>query len=240
MMNTKQTRRYEMLTRVRDFGASHAAAFAPGSHAGELLAIVSNVVAELASSSAAQAAGRDVVRAGIANGHQAREALEADLDAIARTARAISQRVPALDGKFRLPKVLRAQALLDMARAFVSEAAPFKAHFAQLALDAAFFARVGSDIATFEQALTSQRRGRETRTVAAAAIEQAIDRGVAAVREMEALVHNFYAADQVTLSAWKAASHTRAGGRGGRPRVASEQLHAPSQQPAPEHSPEVT
>ena len=229
-----------MLTRVRDFGASNAAAFPPGSHAAELLAVVSNTVDELVGHSAAQAAGRDVVRAGTANSHVAREALEADLDAIARTARAISQRVPALDGKFRLPPVLRKQALLDMARAFVSEAAPFKAHFAQLALDDAFFAKVNGDIATFELALTAQRRGRETRTVAAAAIEQAIARGVAAVREMEALVHNFYSADQVTLSAWKAASHTRAGGRGGRPRAVSEQPHEATQQPASEHIPAAT
>jgi hypothetical protein len=240
MMNTRETRRYEMLTRVRDFGASHPAAFAPGSHAARLLAVVSNVVVDLAGHSAAQAAGRDVVRAGTANGHQAREALEADLDAIARTARAISRRVPALDGKFRLPKELRAQSLLDVARAFVSESAPFKQHFAELALDDAFFAKVDADIAAFELALTSQRRGRDTRTVAKAAIEQAIEQGVSAVREMGALVHNFYSADQVTLSAWEAASHTRSGGRGGRPRTAAEQPSEASHPPAPAILAEIT
>jgi hypothetical protein len=147
--------------------------------------------------------------------------------------------VPAHDGKFRLPPALRAQSLLDMARALVSEAAPFKAQFAELALDDAFFAKVDRDVATFEQALTAQRRGRDTRTVAKAAIEQAIERGAAVVRELGALVHNFYGTDPVTLSAWEAASHTRSGGRGGRPRGTPEQPHEATQLPAPEQRPEA-
>jgi hypothetical protein len=124
MMNSSQSRKFEMLTRVRDFGASNPNAFPAGSHAAELLSAIETAVIQLSGSSAAQAAGTDRARAGTANKQLAREALVDDLEKISRTARAIARRVPGLEGRFHYRSNMRAQTLVDTARAFVAEASP--------------------------------------------------------------------------------------------------------------------
>jgi hypothetical protein len=83
-----------------------------------------------------------------------------------------------------------------------------RAEFARHELGAEFFAKLEADIAAFEQALASQRRGRETRIAATAAIDDAIDDRVRAVQRLDTIVRNKFAADPVALQAWSRASRT--------------------------------
>lgn len=228
MMTGKQTMIYEMLTRVREFGASYPTAFAEGSHAATLLTKISGAVDEVTGSSAAQAAGSDLSRAGSASRKLARETLLEDVDTISRTARVIARRVPELEGRFGMPRRMRSQTLLDTARAFVADSVPWREEFARLALGGEFWARVESDIETLERALSAQRRGRETRTTAAAVIRRALEEGAAAVRELDVLVKNFFARNDVALSAWTAASRVQRV-RGGRTRSAGTAIAAPAE-----------
>jgi hypothetical protein len=208
MMNEKETRKYEMLARVRDFSATHASAFATGTLAASLLAEIESAIERLSDHSATQSAGAAAVREGSASRRLARETLRDDLEVISRTARALADEMPPLREKFRLPPTGRDQALLDAARAFAADAEPHAAEFARHELGEEFFAKLEADIAAFERALAAQRRGRETRIAATAAIDDAIDDGVRAVRRLDTIVRNKFAADPVALQAWTSASRT--------------------------------
>jgi hypothetical protein len=104
MMNERDTRTYEMLARVRDFGARHAEQFPSGSLGADILAEIGAVVDKLSAHSVEQAAGSSTAREGTANRRLARETLRSDLEAMNRTARAIAVRVPSIAEKFRLPQ----------------------------------------------------------------------------------------------------------------------------------------
>jgi hypothetical protein len=215
-MNGDESRKYQMLARVREFGVSHAAAFPEGSLAASLLAEVGAAVERLSSYSVAQATGSGAAREGAANRRQARAALRDDLEAITRTARDMSDQLPNVVEKFRLPPTGRDQALLDAARSFATEAAPLRAEFARRELGEAFFARLAADIVSFETAFRVQIRGREARVAATAAIDDALAAGVRAARKLGTIVRNKFADDPVVLQEWASASRVQRA-RGSRP-----------------------
>lgn len=215
-MTEVQARKIEMLARVRDFGAGHAAAFTPGTQAGDLFAKVAAAVEKIAAQAAAQATSNGTVREGNANRRLARENLRGDLEAVSRTARTLSAVIANVDAKFRMPASSRDQALLDAARAFAADAVPFRAQFAALELGDEFFAKLEADIAAFDQALATQNRGREARITTTAAVSSEVTQAVRTVRQLDTIVRNRFTRDAVTLSAWAAASRVQRPGRGAR------------------------
>ena len=92
-MNDPETRRPEMFLRVRQFGASHAAALPAGARGAELLAVVDASNTELERHAAAQASGASAAREGTTLKGAARTALREDLEAISRTARAMAMTI---------------------------------------------------------------------------------------------------------------------------------------------------
>jgi hypothetical protein len=88
-MNDKEARRYEMFTRVRDFGTTASTSFQPASLAAELFKTINSVVNELASHSATEASSDRAARQGTANKAILRDELREDMMAISRTARAM-------------------------------------------------------------------------------------------------------------------------------------------------------
>src|SRR5262245_7331841 len=103
-MTSVDTRRYEMLVRVRDFGAKYAERFPSSSLGGQAFDTVTAAVAELSQHTASLLSGRGTTREGVTSKAVAREALRDDLDAIVRTARAIALDTPGIDDKFRAPR----------------------------------------------------------------------------------------------------------------------------------------
>jgi hypothetical protein len=223
-MTEVQTRKAEMLARVRDFGARHVEIFPQGSQAAALFARINTLAQEITTQAAAQATAAGISREATANRALARENLRDGMEMIIRTARALSARVPNLDDKFRLPTSGRDQALLDAARAFADDVEPHKADFTALELGAEFFAKFEADIAAFERALEGQRTGREGRIKATAAVREAISEGASLVRQLDAIVRNKLDRDRVTLSAWRGARRVQGLSRGQKP--------APAEQPA--------
>ena len=100
-MNGLDTRRYEMLVRVRDFGTAHPHLFPPSTLGDQAFATVAAVVTQLSEHAATQLSGRGTAREGTTSKAVAREALREDLDAIIRTARAVALDMPGTDDKFR-------------------------------------------------------------------------------------------------------------------------------------------
>ncbi len=214
MMNGEETRKYEMLARVRAFGVSHAAAFAPGTLAADLFAQIGVAVEQLSNHSVAQTTGAGTMRQGTASRRLARETLRDDLEAMRRTARAISIDRPTVLDRFRVPPFGRDQTLLDAARAFAQEAALLRAEFARHEMGDAFFAKLEADITAFETSLTLQRRGRETRVRATAAIDGTLAAGMRAVRQLDSIVRNKLATDETMLVTWTTASRIRRASHG--------------------------
>jgi len=214
MMNGIETRRFEMLARVRAFGANHSASFAPASLAATLLTQIGAAVDTLTARSAAQIGSQSSTRRATANRTLARQTLRDDLEAISRAARVIAAQMPSLDEKFRMPGSLRDQTLLGTARAFLADAAPLESEFIRHELPADFIATLTANIAAFEQALSEQRRAREDHKTATTAIEETLTTALTAVRQLDALVRNKFRSDTVMLSAWVQASRVQRGGHG--------------------------
>jgi hypothetical protein len=139
----------------------------------------------------------------------ARDELRRDLEAISRTARVMALAMPGLENKFRVPRSFSDQALLTTARAFASDALPLKTDFTRRGLPEDFLEDLADDIKAFAQAIaeTMQRRG--AHVAATAAIDEVIERGVNAARELDVIMRNKFAADPSTLAAWLSASHTQ-------------------------------
>lgn len=207
-MNNLETRRLEMFLRVRQFGAGRAAAFPANSRGAEVLAVVNASIAELEGHATAQASGTSAAKEGTALKAAAREALREDLEAINRTARAMALTTPGLDDKFRLPRNAGTQAWLTAARAFALDAEPLKAEFVRRGLPADFLEDLAAGIKALEDAIDSRAQNAGARVAATVAIDEAIERGLNAVRELDAIVHNIFRNDAAALAEWTSASHT--------------------------------
>lgn len=227
-MNDTERRKYEMFLRVREFGTRRAVEFPANSLGRELLDRLDTVVAEFDAHTSAQTSQRGAAQEGTASKAAARDELRRDLEAISRTARAMALATPGLENKFRAPRSVSDQALLSAARAFAADALPLKAEFTRRGLPEDFLEDLSADIEAFEQAITQTIQKREAQVAATAAIDESIERGVNAVRELDVIVRNKFAADPATLAAWLSASHTQR-----TPRRSPADSNAPPPAPAP-------
>jgi hypothetical protein len=208
-MKDLERHRSETFVRVRDFGTTYGSAFAAGSLGETLFTTVGAIVAELETHAATQASGASASVQGTASRAAARAALVEDLEAISRTASIMAADTRGLRERFRLSRINRNdQLLISTARAFAQDAVPFKAEFIRHEMPADFLEDLNADIAAFEQAVTDQNLKRTARISATESIDAAIERGVKAVRALDAIVRNKFRNDAAVLAAWTSASHT--------------------------------
>jgi hypothetical protein len=227
-MQDTHNRRREMFVRVKDFGAVHATDFPPNGLGTRLFTDLEIVITQLATHAADEASGRGTAREGTTTRGTAREALREDLEAINRTARAMSEDVPGIDDKFRLPRGNNDQNLLNAARAFAADAAPLSAQFISHEMPADFLTDLADDIADLEAAISHQSGGVGSHVAAGAAIDDTIDRGVGIVRKLDAIVRNKYVNNSATLAEWTSASHTERA-----PRRSAPDAEPPAPPPQP-------
>lgn len=207
-MNDNENRRYQTFGRVHGFSEAHQADFADKSIGKLLFADLAALIAELDRLSAAQVSGFGLAHQGTKTRSQARADLLEDLRAINRTARAMSDDVPGIEDKFRLPRGNNDQNLLSAARAFAADAEPLAAKFIAHELPADFLEDLRADIAALEEAINRQSSGVGDHVAANAAIDDAIGRGTEIVSKLDAIVKNKYANNPAVLAEWASASHT--------------------------------
>lgn len=207
-MKDMERRRYEMLTRVRDFGTTYAASFPGSSRGGELFGALGAVIGELDGHAETQVSNASAAVQEATSKSVSRAALREDVEAINRTARAMSFTTPGVDERFRMPRGSSNQALLNSARAFATDAVELKAEFIRHELPANFLESLETHIAEFEQATVGLHQRRTARVSATSAIEGALERGMAVVRQLDAVVKNKFRNQAATLAAWSSASHT--------------------------------
>ena len=206
-MKDTEIRKLEMLRRVRDFGAAHAASFPAASLAAQKFAAVGAVVAEVEAHGATQSTGKGAAQAGASAKRAARADLREKMAAIRDTALALEEVTPGVSANFRIPRTNGDQALISAARAFVAAATPLKTEFLQREMPATFLEDLTAAIARFESALNEKNASTGKRITATAAIGGSLERGLKLVRDLDPMVNNKFRGDAATLAAWASASH---------------------------------
>ena len=206
-MNDAKRRGYEMFQRVRNFGAEQSADFPANTLGRELFAVVASGVEDLGRHAAAQATGSTDARQATDTKGDAREALRQDLEEINRTARSMAIEFPDVGEKFRLPRFMNDQQLLETARTFMTEAAPITARFIRYEMPANFLDDLDTDIAAFEAANRSQDAGLTDQASATESIDETYERTMDAIRRLNAIVRNKYRNNRAVLAAWARARH---------------------------------
>lgn len=213
-MKDAVTRRLETFLRVRQFGATHDAAFPADSRGKEVLSEIDSAIADLEQHSTAQDSHRLGAKQETSLLSAARESLYEDLARLRDTAHAAARTSPGLAEKFQLPGRMRDQELLARARNFAQEAEAYKQEFLRRGMPTDFLAHLAADITTFEQLIEGRAKEESARVAATAAIDGAIERGMAAVRELDAIVRNTFRDDPAALAGWTSASHVERAARG--------------------------
>ncbi|HEV2914110.1 MAG TPA: hypothetical protein VGX92_12590 [Pyrinomonadaceae bacterium] len=206
-MNDSQTRGFEMLVRVRDFGGTHGASFPASSLGGQRFSSLQGIVGELEQHGTAQSSGSSAAKTSTGAKKVARDGVRRRMAAISETARAMEITMPGISATFRIPNTNGDQALLNTARAFIVAATPLESEFIQREMPEDFIEDLNDAIETFQSACNSQSMNREKRVTATAAIQTVINRGMEIVRELDAIVRNKFRGDEPTLAAWESARH---------------------------------
>ncbi|HQR34184.1 MAG TPA: hypothetical protein PLK30_15710 [Blastocatellia bacterium] len=206
-MNSLTAKRIDMLKEVKEFGITHAASFPATSLGKQLFDSVAQIVTELDSKGASQVSGRNSAQNIAAVKARIREDLRELLLAINRTARIMSVETAEFEGKFRLPRNLNDQKLLNAARAFVQDATPLKDSFIRHEMPADFLDQLSNLINSFDQAASQKTAAVSTHVAARLTIDENVGRGLQLVRQLDAIIRNKFNGDPVVLSAWIRASH---------------------------------
>ncbi|HEX7316422.1 MAG TPA: hypothetical protein VF297_21140 [Pyrinomonadaceae bacterium] len=206
-MNSVITSMYKMFVCVQDFAVERPVLFPAGSLGAEASVELRKAVEDMTEAATTQTSGLSSVQRATAERMTAREVLRQRLQAMVRTARVMAIDTPGLENKFRLPRSSSDQALLQAARAFVADAVPLKDEFLRHGMDGSFIEDFKEEIADLERAMGQQNTGRGTHVSATVSVESMAERGMNAVRRIDAFIHNTCGDDKATLAAWKSARH---------------------------------
>ncbi|MET0623088.1 MAG: hypothetical protein ABW250_08935 [Pyrinomonadaceae bacterium] len=206
-MNSSINRMHEMFVRVLGFADARAEVFPAGSLGAEMVAELKLVTGELTEAATSQTSGLSSVQRATAERTAAREKLRGSMRAFSNTVRAMALDTPGLETKFRLPRGGSDSALLQVARAFAADARPLKDKFLRYGMSASFIEDFEEDIADLERAVGEQNIGRGAHVTATATVESGAERGMNAVRRLDAIVRNTYRNDGAALAAWESARH---------------------------------
>ena len=201
-MRHVDTRRYDMLLRVRAFAHAHPALFPSSTIAGRALAEIVAAVEEFKGHAAGHESCRGSAREALVTKAAARERLRDDVDAIVRTARAMNLETPGTGDRFLRPIGTTDLALLNAARALARDAAALEETLARFNLPADFLEVLERDIATFEEARMRRAAGIGAHVSARVALETTLANAMRAVRLLDAAVPNQLRDARQTLASW--------------------------------------
>jgi hypothetical protein len=204
-MNSYNTRRYDMLKRVCDFGAGHTDVFPVSSLGGKMFARVVAAVAALDEHAAARVSTDGTVRDGARAKSAARETLRDALRAVSSTAQALAIDTPGLAEKFRLRNARTDQAIVNAARAFAQDASAYNAAFVAHGLPSTFRKDLDTAIHGLETAIRDDEAGRNAQVAARDAFDAAMEEALTAIRRLDAIVDNRLRGDRAAIAAWERA-----------------------------------
>jgi hypothetical protein len=198
-MTRKERVRYEMLQRVRDFGAAHRDLFPEASAAGEAFTVITRAVADIETD-------LDRKRVVSANGRRAmavmRDAILTHMRVVARTARGMKA-ASAVHLTLRLPDRRSDAHVLSGARTFILQAEANQTELVRLGLPTTCLSELREATDALAHALTERHLGRSGTAAAQAGISAAIAAGSAAARTLDILVPNAVEHDPELFAAWR-------------------------------------
>jgi hypothetical protein len=212
-MDDQAIRTLDMLKRGRVFGDAHLSSFSPVSLARQLFLDIGHTITEIEGHAAAESAAGGSKRQSTAGKAVAREALRELMEAIRRTARAMALTMPGLEDKFRIPRGNNDQILLNTARAFAQEALALKDEFIRHEMPPDFIERLNAAIANMEAAIGVQTTAKGASKSAGVSIDEAIGRGLEAVRRLDPIVRNKFADQPTVIAEWDGARRIQRGPR---------------------------
>ncbi len=199
-MTLKESKRYEMLVRVRKFGESHREAFPATSVGGQAFQSVGTAVAELAEHAVSKQSSE---HGGKRARSVSRNALLRAVEEVRRCARVIANDTPGFADPFHLARTRTDTGLVTTGQVFVREAAARKERFEAFGMPEDFVTRLSSLVTELEQAIGKRQDGRDGQTAARANIGAALESGLAAVRKLDIIVPNRLRTDSAALAVWE-------------------------------------
>jgi hypothetical protein len=203
-MNYQETKQFEMLSRIRDWGLKHKHIFRPESMGRQTLEFIVSEVAELRRLSAEQTKGLSDARRFARSRAKAREALWDFVKRIHRTSIYISENSPRFT-RFRLPRAERDLALLGTARAYLLTATPLAAEFIAYEMPEDFIAALQRAIGDLEGAIREQSEAKRSHMSATRGIHARLAKAVVAVKRMHIIIRN-RVPDETIIRAFERAS----------------------------------
>jgi hypothetical protein len=217
-MTGRAIRRYQMLVRVRAFGAKYADRFPSGTAGVRMFVAVGEAVSALEQHAVVQTSARG--HGAVYAKNAARTRLRKVLRVISRTARGVAVGAPALAGAFRVPKTNGDHALLMAARAFAHDAREHNEAFIEHGLPPAFLDDLDVAITALEHESRGYNAARQAGVAAAAGIDVALGQALTSVRRLDAIVANLCREDPGAMAAWQSARRVGRKRRAGAPDVA--------------------
>ncbi len=190
------------------FGDKYAADYPATSVGGKQFALVKAAVTATSGLGATQVSAAGESHGSVLDEAALRLKLHGDLLGISTAAHSLVLLGTAgLDGLFHMPRHDGDQELLNTARAFAADAAPFQAQFVTLNLAPTFIANLNTDIGGFETALKAHKTGGGKKSVATSGIGKTIHDAGIALHVLNTIVPNTYKNDPAKLAEWVVASH---------------------------------
>lgn len=200
---------FDMLTRVDRFGRTYVNYFVRTSFAGKLFAIVRASVDEIERLRRKQRSIMLTTPSQVLSRAVTKEILIREMDAIEMIANAIALDIPVSEDKFRAPRTYNDEKLLVGARAFAEDAVPLRDEFVRYAMPSSFIDDLNALIGEFEEAIAARTQGPGARLCVEAAIDDAMERALKAVRQLDAIMCNRFRDDNLGRTEWIMNSHVR-------------------------------
>lgn len=212
-MKKPEIRRYEMLVRLNEFGATHEERFPGTTGAGRLFAQLGATVADLQSHIVEQAAGISARRATAAAKNAARDRLRTTMMRLTRAVRIVAAAASGIDAATRLPKSRCDQRLIVAARA-LTQNDMLRHHLAANNLPTALADDVTPAIDAFDAAAVSYTRATASCAAARVSISTTMAKALVIAEKLDLVIDRQCESDAVLLAEWKSARHiSRATGR---------------------------
>ena len=206
-MTDDEVRRYDGGVRIKEFADSNASFFPAGSVQETQVTVITDELTAIDILGGKQAGGFAESRQQYEVKDTARENMRDDMSDWSRTAKSMEYEFNGIMDKFRMPRGSRDADLINTARAFVTEAAPYQADFIRYGMPATFIADLQAKIAAFEATLGPTADAVTEHVEATAEIAAAIRRIMVARRILDGVMRNVLAANTGKLAAWVSASH---------------------------------
>jgi hypothetical protein len=204
-MNNLNNRRLVMLDSVTEFGDNH-----PLTPAIARVTLLYGQIAAAATTmrnlGGSQVEGFSGVRSAASESIVLRDEVLSDMRALNKIARALpTANFPGVREQFRMPASYAYQAVADAARAFITNATPLSQVFIDRGRPATFIDDLTAVLSAFDASRLRKQAGRHEHIGSTAGLDEFGRRGVAAMRELDAILSPIYETDPVVFAAWKAA-----------------------------------